>query len=75
MIQQVAVAHQVHTAVSKQAAHVLLQLLAVHKRGMNLVHQFPFLIGQAIRVSRVDSREVGVAQFVFLTLVDKYAPF
>ena len=75
MIQQVAVAHQIHTAVSKQAAHVLLQLLAVHKRGMNLVHQFPFLIGQAIRVSRVDGREVGVAQFVFLTLVYKYAPF
>ena len=75
VIKQVAVTHQIHAAVCKQATHMLLQLLAVHKRSMNLFNQLPFFIRQAIRVGRVDSREIGIAQFVFFAFIHKYVPF
>ena len=54
---------------------MFLEFLAVHERSMNLIHQFPFFISQAIRISRVDGREIAVTQFIFFSFVHKYPPF
>ena len=65
VIEQVAVADEVHAAVGVEAAHVLAQLLAVHEGGMDFVHQFALFVRQAVGVGGVDSGEMGVAQGVF----------
>ena len=72
MIKQVTVAHQIHAAIRKQAAHVLLHLLAVHERRMNPVHQFALFVRQTIRVRRVYGGEIHIAQRIFLAFVYKH---
>ena len=75
VVQQVTVAHQIHAAIRKQATHVFLQLLAIHKRSVYLVHQLPFLIGQAVRIGRVNGWEIGIAQLILFSFVHKHSPF
>ena len=52
---------------------MLLQLLTIHERSMDFIHQLPFLIRQTIWISRIYGREVCVTQWIFLSLVYKDA--
>ena len=71
MIKKIGIGNQIHSAIRKQATHVLLQLLAIHKRIVNLFHKFPFFVGQSIRIGRIYGREVCVTQGIFFAFVHK----
>ena len=71
MIKKIGIGNQIHSAIRKQATHVLLQLLTIHKRIVNLFHKFPFFVGQSIRIGRVYGREVCVTQGIFFAFIHK----
>ena len=73
MVKQITIAHHVHSAIGKEAAHVLFQFLAVDKRGVYLVYNLLLFVREPVRVGRVYRREVGVAQRVFLALAYQHS--
>ena len=62
--EQVAVIYGVHASVSEDIPYVLAQFLADHERMVELLHEDFFLIGQEVRIGRVDGREVVADQLV-----------
>ena len=75
VIEKIGIGNQIHSTIRKQTAHVLLQLLTIHKRIVNLVHKFPFFFSQTIRIGRIYSREICVTQRIFFAFVHKNSAF
>ena len=68
VIQQVVVVHLVEVPFRQQKPHMLLQLLAAQERAFQALHHFLFLLGQRIRILRVNGREIHIQHRVFLSI-------
>ena len=68
VVQEAIVADEEQAAVLVNAAHMVLQLFAVCKRVVELLHQLLLLVAQLVRVGGVDGGEIVVAESVFLAI-------